>query len=59
MRDFRVTFPVTGVDALGEFAEFGEGIRLSNVGNLVLDLGWESDVELSSDGGLAPLNSWS
>jgi hypothetical protein len=48
-----------GIDALGEFAEFDEGIRLSDAGDLVLDSGWESDVELSSEGGLAPLNSQS
>jgi hypothetical protein len=57
VRDFRVTFPVTGVDALGEFVEFNEGIRLTDVGYLVLDLGRESDVELSSESGVAPLDS--
>jgi hypothetical protein len=50
-------FPVTGVNALGEFAEFDEGIRLTNAGDLVLDSRWESDVELSSESGLAPLDS--
>jgi hypothetical protein len=52
-----VTFPVTGVDALGEFAEFDEGIRLSDAGDLVLDSGRESDVELSSESSLAPMDS--
>jgi hypothetical protein len=46
-----------GVDVLGEFVEFDEGIRLSDAGNLILDSGWESDVELSSESGLAPLDS--
>jgi hypothetical protein len=57
VRDFGVAFPVMCINALGEFAEFGEGIQLSDVADLVLDLGWESDVELSSESGLAPLNS--
>jgi hypothetical protein len=55
-RDFGVTFPETGIDALGEFMELDEGIWLSDVGDLILDLGWESDVELSLESGLAPLN---
>jgi hypothetical protein len=59
MRDFGVMFPVTGVDALREFEEFDEGIWLPDAGDLILDSGWESDVELSPESGLAPLNSWS
>jgi hypothetical protein len=54
-----VTFPVMSVDALREFAEFDEGIRFSDAGDLILDLGWESDVKLSSESGLAPLDFWS
>jgi hypothetical protein len=59
VRDFGVVFPVMGVDALGEFVEFDEGIRLSDVGNLVLNSGWESDAKLSLESSLAPLDFWS
>jgi hypothetical protein len=54
-----VAFPVTGVYALGEFVEFDEGIQLSDAGDLVLDSGQESNVELSLESGLAPLDSQS
>ena len=39
-------FPISGNDRLGKHPHVVEGLGLPNSGDLVLDLGWESFVEL-------------
>ena len=43
---FRAVFPIARIDRLGKGAEFGEGVRFTDVGDFVLDLGWEPMVQL-------------
>ena len=33
-----------------------EGVRFANAGNLVLDAGWKSAIQLSAEGSIAPLD---
>ena len=49
-------FPVTRVDGLGEGAEVREGVGFADTGNLILDSGWESSVQLLVQGSFAPLD---
>ena len=44
------------VNGLGKGAEVGEGVGFADAGNLILDSGWESAVQLSVEGGFAPLD---
>ena len=34
-----------------------EGVGFANMGNLVLDVGWESAIHLLVEGGVAPLDT--
>ena len=43
-----VAFPIMRINELGEGMEFGESVRFTNVGNLILDLGQKSTVQLSA-----------
>ena len=52
----RMALPILGVDRLGKGMEFVEGVRLSNMGNLILDAGWKSMIQLSVEGGITPLD---
>ena len=52
----RTTLPITGVNRLGEGAEFGEGVKFANTGDFILDLGWKSAIQLSAEGGITPLD---
>ena len=45
------------VNGLGEGVEVREGVGFSNMGNLILDLGWESSVQLLVEGCFAPLDT--
>ena len=38
--------PILGVNRLGEGMEFVEGVRFANVGDLILDVGWMSVIQL-------------
>ena len=52
-----MAFPVIRINGLGEGAEVGESVRFPNVGDLILDLGWESSVQLSAQGSFTPLDT--
>ena len=51
-----MALPISGVDGLGEGTEFMEGVRFANAGNLVLDAGWKSAIQLLVEGGITPLD---
>ena len=46
-----------GVDRLGEGTEFGEGVRFADAGDLILDSGWKSAIQLSAEGNVTPLDT--
>ena len=48
--------PISGVNRLGEGTEFMEGVGFADAGNLILDAGWKSTIDLSAEGGIAPLD---
>ena len=52
----RTVRPISGVDGLGEGTEFMEDVRFANAGNLILDAGLKSMIQLSAEGGMAPLD---
>ena len=52
----RMALPILGVNRLGEGTEFMEGVMFANVGDLILDAGWKSMIQLSAEGGIAPLD---
>ena len=52
----RTVLPISGVDGLGEGTEFMEDVRFANAGNLILDAGLKSMIQLSAEGGIAPLD---
>ena len=45
------------IDGLGEGTEFREGVRFANAGDFILDSGREPTVQLSVQGGFAPLDT--
>ena len=47
---------ILGVNRLGEGMEFMEGVRFANTGNLVLDVGQKSAIQLLVEGGVTPLD---
>ena len=48
--------PIMGVNGLGEDGEFREGVGFSDAGDLVLDSGQKTMVELLVEGGIPPLD---
>jgi len=57
MSYFGVLFPITSINGLDEGSEVGEVVGFAYVGNLTFDSGGKSIVELSSECGIAPLDS--
>ena len=53
----RMALPILGVNRLGKGTEFVEGVRFSDMGDLVLDAGWKSVIHLLAEGGIAPLDT--
>jgi len=53
---FRVLFPITSIDGLDERLEVREVVRFAYTGDLVLDSGRKSIVELSLECSVAPLD---
>src|SRR3979490_2381944 len=54
-----MSFPVTGVDGLGQGAEFMERTGFTNTGHFVLDSSWESVIELAAECSISPLDACS
>ena len=51
-----MALPISGVDGLGEGTEFVKGVRFADAGNLILDAGWKSAIQLLVDGSIASLD---
>ena len=51
----RMALPILGVNRLGKGTEFVEGVRFANTGNLVLDVGQKSAIQLLVEGSVTPL----
>ena len=51
--DLRLALPIARVDSLGELAKLGEGRRLPDVGDLILDAIGEAVVEVVLKGTLS------
>ena len=54
---FGVAFPIMSINGLDKGLEIGEVVGFAYVGDLVLDSGRKSVVELSSECGITPLDS--
>ena len=52
----RTVLLILGVNRLDEGMEFMEGVGFANTGNLVLDAGRKSTIQLSAEGGVTPLD---
>ena len=52
-------FPVIGINVLEKGAECNEGVGFADIGNLILDLGQKSGVELLMECGISPLDTGS
>ena len=46
-----MALPILGVNRQGEGTELMEGVRFGDMGNLVLDTGWKSAIQLLVEGG--------
>ena len=56
MADFRVTFPVAGIDRLDEGAESVEVVRFANSCNFIFDMAGKSVVELAAENSVTPFD---
>jgi hypothetical protein len=54
---FGVAFPIMSINSLDEELEIGKAVGFAYVGNLILDSGRKSVVELSLECGITPLDS--
>ena len=54
-----MVFPVTSINRLSKEAKVSKVIRLAYLGDLILDLGQKSVVELASEWRVSPLDSCS
>ena len=54
---FGVPFPITSINGLDKGLEIGEVVRFAYTGNLILDSGRNSVVDLSSECSVTPLDS--
>ena len=55
--DFRVMFPVAGIDRLDEGTEPVEVVQFANSCNFVFDVAGKSVVELAAEDSVAPIDS--
>ena len=52
-----MVFPIASIDRLSEKAKVSEVIRFAYLGDLILNPGWKSIVELALEWRISPLDS--